>query len=420
MVRFRNKRSHHDYSEAMASTPLSETSLAASASARKRRGAPLPLAAAVAATWAAIVSCGPLVVLMVVVTAGSSMSVSGASRLAVAAWLLAHGVPLEGADRYTLVPLAVSALAAWRVSRAGLHASRAIRGHRGPSLTPAVLAAFAVAVAYALLGAAAAAAVRTSELSVSPMRAATTLGAFGLVAAAYGALRHSRAGRALWARAPVPLTLALRAGVAVAALVLAAGAVAAGAALAVRSGAAAQMLGAYRAGVLGQAGVTAVCLAYLPNVAVWGAAYLLGPGFAVGVDTVVSPTEVVLGPMPALPVLAALPSSPVSGLAPLLLSAPVASALVAGWLLVRRWDAVSAGDTRGTLRLLATAAAAGPVAGFVLSLAALASSGSLGSGRLRSVGVVDWRLGLVAAGLVALGCACGALVARVTRQHAPE
>ena len=72
-------------------------------------------------------------------------------------------------------------------------------------------------------------------------------------------------------------------------------------ALALPGGAAAEMLGSYRAGVLGQAGITVLCLVYLPNLAVWGAAYLLGPGFAVGDGTVVSPGEVLLGPVPALP-----------------------------------------------------------------------------------------------------------------------
>ena len=107
----------------------------------------------------------------------------------------------------------------------------------------------------------------------------------------------------------------LRTGACAAALILAAGAGIAGVALAVHGGDAAAMFASYRTGVLGQAGITVLCLVLAPNIAVWGAAYLLGPGFAVGVDTVVSPGSVVIGPLPGVPVLAGLPSVPLTGLA---------------------------------------------------------------------------------------------------------
>ena len=45
-----------------------------------------------------------------------------------------------------------------------------------------------------------------------------------------------------------------------------------------------------------------------PNLALLGSAYLLGPGFAFGTGTTVSPTAVSLGAVPAFPVLAALPN----------------------------------------------------------------------------------------------------------------
>src|SRR5437870_5582911 len=88
-----------------------------------RRRAPVALAAAVTAGWAAIVSYVPvlaLVGLLSAVTGGAS--VGGVFRFGTAAWLLAHGVALtSGAGRYGLVPLALSVLAAWRVGRAGVH-----------------------------------------------------------------------------------------------------------------------------------------------------------------------------------------------------------------------------------------------------------------------------------------------------------
>ena len=50
-----------------------------------------------------------------------------------------------------------------------------------------------------------------------------------------------------------------------------------------------------------------LALVVLPNAALFAGSYLLGPGFAVGTATIASPTAVVLGPVPAFPLLAALP-----------------------------------------------------------------------------------------------------------------
>ena len=49
---------------------------------------------------------------------------------------------------------------------------------------------------------------------------------------------------------------------------------------------------------------TLATMAVAPNAVLLGGAYLLGPGFAVGTGTVVSPTVVSLGPVPAFPLLA--------------------------------------------------------------------------------------------------------------------
>ena len=90
---------------------------------------------------------------------------------------------------------------------------------------------------------------------------------------------------------------AVRTGGVAALLVIAAGAAATGLALALRAGVATDMLREYRTGVVGQAGLALVCLVYAPNVAVWGASYLVGPGFAFGVGTTVSAAAVTLGPV---------------------------------------------------------------------------------------------------------------------------
>src|SRR5690606_33700765 len=129
---------------------------------------------------------------------GSGASPSGATRLSVAGWLLAHGVPIDTpGDRITLLPLALTALAVWRLTRAGVHASRAIGGHRHRTPGKAVAAGAAVGMAYAGLGAVCAALARSAEISLAPARAAVTLGVVGGVAASAGALAHAGSGRRL-------------------------------------------------------------------------------------------------------------------------------------------------------------------------------------------------------------------------------
>ncbi|GAA0909709.1 hypothetical protein GCM10009558_097890 [Virgisporangium aurantiacum] len=173
------------------------------------------------------------------------------------------------------------------------------------------------------------------------------------------------------------------------------------------------MLREYRTGVVGQAGLTLVCLVYAPNLAVWGASYLVGPGFTLGVGTTVSAGAVSLGPVPALPVLAAVPARPLSAWSGLLLAVPLVAGMIAGWLLARRQLRAAHQPRSGAwVRLLVPAALAGPVAGAVLGLAALASRGSVGSGRLTDMGAEAWPLAAIAAAVVGAGVLASAAVTR--------
>jgi hypothetical protein len=207
----------------------------------------------------------------------------------------------------------------------------------------------------------------------------------------------------------------LRTGVVAALLVLGSGAAIAGLAVATGGGDASDLIGAYRTGVAGQAGITLVSLAYSPNAAVWAACYLLGPGFALGVDTTVRTTEVTLGALPAVPLLAGLPHGPVGGFGAVLLTVPVLAGIGAGLLLcrrLRRSAEVGAIAAVGWGPLLGAAATAGPVAAVLLGLAAAVSGGSLGAGRLARIGPVGWQVALVAAVVVAVGAMIGAAAVR--------
>ena len=384
---------------------------AAAAPRRAPRRAPLLVAAVAAAGWAAIVSFLPVFAFALLAQAGAAPGVGRVLRLAAAGWLLGHGVPVPVGPTeisstqispvpISLVPLAVTGLALWRLTRAGVHTARAIRA-RASARRAAFVVALAVGLTYGVLGTLVAVGV-----GASPARGAATLGLLAALAAGLGAMGYSRTGRALLRRAPVLTRDALRTGISATAFVLGVGAAAAGAALAIRGGDAASMLASYHAGVAGQAGITVLCLAFAPNLAVWGAAYLLGPGFAFGVGTVVSPGLVAVGPAPSVPILAALPTGAVSGPGSVLLGIPLVAAMAAGVLLARRRPAV------GWAGLLGGAALAGPVAGLLLGGAAVASAGALGPDRLGEIGPSGWSVGLWGALVVAVGATIGALAAR--------
>jgi hypothetical protein len=151
---------------------------------------------------------------------------------------------------------------------------------------------------------------------------------------------------------------------------------------------------ALRVSVLGGVMVTIGQLAILPNLIVFAMAWISGVGFSIGVGSSVSPFVSQLGPMPAFPIFAALPTAGFErGL--LFLLVPVLAAFV-GTLLVRkhvdqiRWE--YAMRFSGALALSATTAlTAGLASGFLAALA----SGSFGPGRFVEVGVNPFMFGLV-------------------------
>ncbi|MFI7428651.1 DUF6350 family protein [Micromonospora sp. NPDC049836] len=387
-----------------------------------RGRAPLPVAAGVAALWAAVTSWLPVaLVLGLAQLSEDAGGLTGAARAGLAGWLLGHGVPLEtSAGPLGLAPLALSALAVWRLTRAGVHVSRAIGARGGRSVRQALTVAVAVGIGYALLGVLAAVLVSAGGLRVSPSRAGVTCAVVGTLAALVGAARTTGVSVLLAHRAAPALRNGVRTGLVAGLLLLGAGAGAAGLSVATGGGDAADMIGAYRTGVAGQAGITLVSLAYAPNATVWSASYLLGPGFAMGTDTAVRTSEVSVGALPAVPLLAGLPRGPVDGLGVGLLAVPVLAGMAAGWLLARRLLR-AAGDGRTAPDwppLLASAALAGPVAGLLLGAAAALSGGPLGGGRLAEIGPAPWLVAGVATLVVAAGALLGAAATRALTRTA--
>ena len=378
--------------------------------------APLPIAAGFATLWAALLSYLPVAAVI-----GLSRTFEGAGGLGgaagggLAAWLLGHGVPLgTSIGSLSLAPLLLTLLAGWRLNRAGVHVTRAIGARRTGSLRAAALVAGTVGAWYAFFGALAAMLITGDTLTVSPMRAAAHFFVIGVAGALIGSVRGTDAVVAPARRLPPALRHGLRTGVVAALLILAAGAGCAGLSIAFGGGEAADMIAAYRTGVAGQAGITLVSLAYGANGAVWAAAYLLGPGFALGAGTSVGLTEVVVGPLPTLPLLAGLPAGPMGATGVLLLAVPVLAGLFAGGLLTQRLRRDHLHP--GWALVLGSAAAAGPIAGLVLGLLAWMSAGSVGDGRLATIGPNPWLVGLVATAVVTVSASLGAAAGRTFRK----
>jgi hypothetical protein len=151
--------------------------------------------------------------------------------------------------------------------------------------------------------------------------------------------------------------------------------------------------------VLGGIAVTLGELAFLPNLVIFTASWLVGPGFSIGTGSLVSPLATQLGPIPAIPVLGALPTGQLAfGFVGLLV--PVLAGFLAGAILGPRLR-----DELGPIGRAAAALSIGVVGGIILGLLAWAAGGAAGPGRLATVGPDPWAVGGWAAlelGLAAL------------------
>ena len=182
----------------------------------------------------------------------------------------------------------------------------------------------------------------------------------------------------------------------------------------------AQMIALYEslhAEILGGAVLTVAQLALLPNAVVWAASWLVGPGFAVGAGSSVSPFTTALGPVPPIPLFGAIPAeaSPVGWLG---LVAPLAAGLLAGMLTHRRigrvlrdWWAVLVGIGAGIL------------GGLVMGLLAAWSAGAGGPGRLVALGPDGLQVGIWSAVAfcvaIVIGMLVDAQVEALTRRRLP-
>lgn len=163
--------------------------------------------------------------------------------------------------------------------------------------------------------------------------------------------------------------------------------------------------------VLGGVAVTLGQLALLPNLVLWAASWLVGPGFAIGTGSTVSPLATLLGPVPAIPVLGALPTGDFAfGFVGLL--API----VVGFLVAAALGPHIAGELRRR-ELAVVAVGIGATAAIIMGLLVWASAGAAGPGRLENVGPQPWIVAAWAFAEFSLAAGLG-LLASTRRERA--
>jgi hypothetical protein len=355
---------------------------------------PLVVTGAIAACAAVASGLAVLVTLTAIgwITAphvGIGSGLGGVLRTAAMLWLVAHhvGFTVRGAGRIGLLPLGLVLLPGALLVVAGRWVVRA-----GPvtRLRHVGYAAVALALPYALLAGALAVACRTPAATPSLLQAVISSFLLALVAGGLGGARAlapwSRLGRMMPTRARSMVMGMLGA----AAILAAAGAVLVGSSLAVHLAEVRTASDALAPGMGGAALLLLAQLAYAPNAIVWGIAYILGPGFAFGVGTAVTPTGSALGPVPVFPMLAAMPSGVPAWVPIVVLVLPYLAGIFAGIVTVRiaPTPVIEAAPLWGFT--------AGAAVGVLAGIAAAFAGGPLGDGRLSAVGPSGFRVGLVA------------------------
>jgi len=367
------------------------TSAAPLVDPRHRR--PLVLVAALGGALAAgallTVCLGVAVIGWFLTDAASHGAPRDALQVGALGWLMAHGsgIRVQGTV-VTAAPLLLTLLAAWSCWRVGHQVGSSVSGH-GPDAdqisdgerdwtVPVAVSCFALGyVAVTLL---------TASLATTPQTAPSTGSAVGwslLLAVAVGgpaiAIGSGRA--AIWAAMlPGDLRATAASCRSVVRMVLLASLVTFVAAFLVDVATAVNVLAELRLDTGELVLFVVLSLLVVPNATIFSASYLLGPGFTVGAQTLVSPTVVTTGALPAFPILAALPDSgPVPSWTICLIGVPPLAAALGAALAQRRRPTVRWEE--GALR----GCAGGVVAGVFLGWLAGLAGGAVGPGRMRFV-----------------------------------
>lgn len=365
-----------------------------------RPSRPLVITGAIAACAAA---GSGLVCITLLVLAGwiaaphAGLGLPGVLRTATDLWLVGHHVGFAlhgtgriGAGRIGMLPLGLVLLPGALLWTAGRWV---VRRGQVARLADVGYAALALAVPYGLVAGALALAGQSALATPSLLQAVLSGFLIALVAGGLGGARALAPWRRLIELLPPRARAVLLGSLGALTFLTGAGAILAGASLAARMGDFRSVDVALAPGLVGGGLLLLAQLAYIPNAIVWSICYTLGPGFAFGTGTVVAPTGSALGPLPMLPMLAALPAgahSTATGWVSLLMLSVPYLAGVFGGLLTARAAPIPAVELAPLWGF-----ACGVATGCALGLLAAFAGGPLGSGRLTAVGPSGWQAAVV-------------------------
>lgn len=352
------------------------------------------VAGAAAGLWSlfvgmALVSC--LVMAVWAVSPNSDGDTAGAWRAASYTWLAAHQVPLElGGRLLSVLPLGAVVPGLLLTRRAARWAGQLLPA---PSPREAGVLVAACAAVYGAGGAGLAwlSAVATDGADPLPALLGTaivaTLGATWGVAPDAGLLPGVRA------RIPDRVWRTVVGGLAAVVGLFAVGGVLVTVSLVRHSPHIVATAVELNAGLVGAAALTTVGALSLPTLNIWAMSVIVGPGFQVGTGDAVTAFGGQVEILPALPVLAAVPAS-IPDWVPVLLIAPIVLGVLAGRI---RWGR----DLPTLAWTLESAVGLAIVVAMLVGGLSAVAAGSMGGGRLASVGPQP---------LLAAGCAAGWVV----------
>ncbi|CAB4595200.1 MAG: hypothetical protein F2574_03845 [Actinobacteria bacterium] len=168
--------------------------------------------------------------------------------------------------------------------------------------------------------------------------------------------------------------------------------------------------------VFGGLVITVGQLLLIPTAVVWTMSWLVGPGFSLGLGTLVNPFTATVGAIPAVPLLGAIPAESVVGWPALIMPFLIVVAVAVGFserIVGERGYFDPTGST-DFIRLGVLTVASGIFSGLAFLIIGSGVSGSAGPGRFIFVGVDPVDIALAWGTMVTMGTAVGAAV-RVIR-----
>ena len=157
---------------------------------------------------------------------------------------------------------------------------------------------------------------------------------------------------------------------------------------------------------LGGLMVTTGQLVVLPNLIVYGAAWFIGVGFQIGAGSLISPLGTIVGPLPALPIVGALPVGH-SDFGLVAVVVPLVGAFLATLMIRNHADAIRFEFASAWSAAISLGLAVALVASVEIGLLAVLASGGIGPDRLQVVGVNPF----IAAGVLFVEVASVAILA---------